>query len=135
SNITSLSILPIEDKTTFLVESNSTISALEFNSTTSELNFVASGQSGTGGYTKVAIAKSLISNSENIKVYLDGNHVEHSLSSNSDFWILNFGYSHSSHHVSIRIQSSLTTNLLGMDYWYLIFAIAIVTIVVIICLL
>jgi len=67
-----LAITPVAGQYVFSVTSNSTVSALAFNSTSRELSFTASGSSGTSGYVKVAIAKNLVSNATNIKVYLDG---------------------------------------------------------------
>jgi hypothetical protein len=52
SNTSTLSFLPYDSRKVFFVESNSTISALAFNSTSSELSFTASGPSGTSGYVK-----------------------------------------------------------------------------------
>jgi nitrous oxidase accessory protein NosD len=90
----------------FTVESNSTVSALAFNSTSSELSFTVSGPSNTTGYVKVTIAKSLVTNAENIKVYLDGNQLNYDVTSSADSWLLTFTYAHSKHNVMI----SLATN-------------------------
>jgi len=118
SNTTTLSSLPYQNQYVFFVESNSTVSELAFNSTGSELNFVASGQSGTSGYTKVTISKNLVANGENIKIYLDGNQLSYTLTSNTDSWILSFNYLHSSHQVSIHLTPSATgTTFLGIEYW------------------
>jgi outer membrane protein assembly factor BamB len=96
----------------FSVSSNSTVTSLAFNSTTSELSFTVSGPSETTGYVKVAIAKSLVSNAENIKVYLDGNQLNYEVTSNEDSWLLTFTYKHSTHQVMI----SLATNAGGVAF-------------------
>ncbi len=70
-----LSSLPLMNLYVFSVESNSTVSALAFNTTSSELSFTVSGPSGTKGYVKVSIAKSLVENVSDVKVYLDGERV------------------------------------------------------------
>jgi hypothetical protein len=70
---TTLSFLPYENSNVFFIESNSTVSALAFNSTSLELSFTVNGTSGTAGYVRATIVKNLITNGENIKVYLDGN--------------------------------------------------------------
>jgi hypothetical protein len=106
SNMTTISFLPYENQNIFFVESNSTVSALTFNSTRSELSFTVNGTSGTTGYVKVTIAKSLISNAENIKVYLDGNQLNYEVTSNPDSWLLAFTYTHSTHNVMIGLATN-----------------------------
>jgi hypothetical protein len=98
----------------FSVSSNSTVSSLAFNSEHSELSFTVSGPNGTKGYAQVTIAKSLISNAENMKVLLDGKELDHEATSNADSWLLSFNYSHSTHKVSIAMS---TTSFLGVEYW------------------
>ncbi|HEX9262666.1 MAG TPA: carboxypeptidase-like regulatory domain-containing protein, partial [Candidatus Bathyarchaeia archaeon] len=73
SNTTTLSFLPYNDQTVFFVESNSTVRTLAFFSTSSELSFAVSGPENTTGYVKATIAKSLISDAAETKVYVDGN--------------------------------------------------------------
>jgi parallel beta-helix repeat protein len=129
SATTTLSFLPYENQQVFFVESNSTVSALAFNSTSSELSFAVSGTSGTTGYVKVTIAKSLVSNAENIKVYLDGNQLHYEVTSNADSWLLTFTYQHSTHEVMI----SLATNgaggtLLGIEYLILIAVVIVIAV-------
>lgn len=79
----------------FTVESNSTIIELLFNNTSAELSFTVIGPSGTAGYVELTIAKSLISNPEGIKVYLDGSNLGYEVSSSDDSWLLFFTYAHS----------------------------------------
>lgn len=105
SNVT-LSCIPALDQYVFSVESNSTISALAFNTTSQELSFTASGPSGTTGYAKVTIAKSLVSNITNIRVYLDNNQTEYSITSTDDSWLLMFNYTHSTHTVRVDLSTS-----------------------------
>ncbi|MCW4030560.1 MAG: hypothetical protein NWE92_13055 [Candidatus Bathyarchaeota archaeon] len=85
----------------FLIESNSTISALSFNATTPEISFTVNGTSGTTGYVKATISKTFMSNGENIKINVDGNPCNCSLDSNDDYWIIIFTYQHSTHQVKI----------------------------------
>jgi len=107
SNCTSLSIMPYENEYIFSVESNSTISALAFNTTNWELSFTASGPSGTRGYVKVTVAKSLVENITNIRVYLDGNQTEYSITSTDGSWVLTFNYVHSTHQVVIDLDINI----------------------------
>jgi protocatechuate 3,4-dioxygenase beta subunit len=127
-NSTTLSFLPYQNRQVFYVESNSTVSALAFNSASSELSFVVSGPNGTEGYVKATIAKSLVSNAENIKVYLDGNQLDYEVISNADSWLLSFNYMHSTHQVSINLAVNASgTTLPGIAYWTLIVAAIIIT--------
>jgi hypothetical protein len=103
SSNTTLSVVPY-NQYVFAVESNSTISALAFNSTANELSFFASGLSGTKGYTKVTLAKSLVANATNIRVYLDGNQTRYSIASTDDSWLLTFNYTHSTHKVAVKLN-------------------------------
>jgi hypothetical protein len=116
SNTTTLSFLPYDSHQVFFVESNSTVSALAFNSTSSELTFTASGPSGTTGYVKATIAKSLVSNAENIRVYLDGEQLNYSVTSTPDSWLITFNYSHSTHQISMDFEEELPTTPSTADY-------------------
>jgi hypothetical protein len=122
SEIVSLAVTNFaEEGKLFSVSSNSTVTSLAFNSTTSVLSFTVGGPSETIGYVKVTIAKSLISNPENIKVYLDGNQLNYEVASNPDSWLLSFMYTHSTHQVSIYLAvGTVGTAFLGIEYWTLI---------------
>jgi hypothetical protein len=115
---TSPTPIPVPGQSYFFVESNSTVSELFFNSTSSELSFAVSGTSGTAGYVKVTIAKSLVSSVQNVKVYLDGSQLDVAITSDEDSWLLSFNYMHSTHHVKISLASNAaTTTFLGIEYW------------------
>jgi hypothetical protein len=103
SNSTSLSFLPYEGQRDFIVESNSSLTGLAFNSTSAELSFTVAGETGTKGYVKVNIAKGLVSNATDLKVTLDGNEVNYTLTQSDEFWTLSFEYSHSTHDVAVYI--------------------------------
>jgi hypothetical protein len=119
SNSTTLSFVPYQNEQVFSVESNSTVTALAFNSTTLELSFTVEGVNGTSGYVKTTIAKTLIANPEDIKVYVDGEQSDYTVSSTSNSWILTFSYHHSEHQVTIELVSkeSAETIILGAPYW------------------
>jgi hypothetical protein len=108
--ITTLNFLPLTDTNMFFVESNSTITALAFNSSLYELSFNVSGDSGTSGYTKVFIAKTLLSDAQNLKVQLDGKQLTYQLSETDDSWILSFTYNHSTHQVSVYLPQTQTVS-------------------------
>jgi outer membrane protein assembly factor BamB len=98
-----LAIIPYETKNVFSVISNSTVSALTFNSQSNVLSFTTSGSSGTTGFANVNIAKTLVGNITNLKVYLDGVALQYQSTSTSDSWILTFTYSHSAHNVRVDL--------------------------------
>jgi len=104
NNTVALSSLPYNNQYVFSVESNSTISELAFNTTDWTLRFSAIGPSGTKGYTKITVAKTLVENIANIRVYLDGNQSEYSIASIDDSWLLTFDYIHSSHQVVLDLD-------------------------------
>jgi len=96
-----------EEQNVFSVTSNSTISGLAFNTTDWTLSFTATGPNGTRGYTKVTIAKSLVANITNIRVYLDGNQLEYNVTSTDDSWLLTFTYTHSAHQVVVDLDINI----------------------------
>ena len=98
-----LSIIPFEETYIFSVVSNSTISALTFNSTERVLNFGVNGPSGTKGYVEVTVAKDLVENAADVKVYLDGDKLNYTVKSLDDSWLLHFTYLHSTHKVTISL--------------------------------
>jgi hypothetical protein len=88
-------------QSSFTVESNSTITQLYFDSTSNQLNFTASGPSGTTGYVNINIPKTLIPDIADLKIYLDGNTLRYSSSEQSDSWLVTFSYHHSMHQITI----------------------------------
>jgi len=121
--------IPVPGQSFFFVESDSTISELFFNSTSSELSFTVSGESGTAGYVKITIAKSLLSSVQNVKVYFDGSQLNVAITEDADSWLLSFTYMHSTHQVRI----SLATNAAGatffsIEYWILIAVVIVIAV-------
>ncbi|MGD6805571.1 MAG: hypothetical protein ACQCN4_01235 [Candidatus Bathyarchaeia archaeon] len=97
---------PFQEQNVFSVNSNSTITEFAFNSTSRELSFGVSGETGTTGYVHVAIPKSLVNDVSNLKVYLDSHQIDYSIQAQDDNWLLYFTYNHSSHSVNISLASS-----------------------------
>jgi hypothetical protein len=91
-----------DSESLFFAESNSTLSALAFNSTSKEISFTVSGPSGTTGYTRFLISKELMENFTDFVVYLDGQPVEFTATSEGNFQSLYFEYTHSTHQVTIK---------------------------------
>ncbi len=102
----SLSVTLYNDQYVFSVVSNSTVSALSFDSTNQELSFTVSGESGTNGFVEVMIAKTLVPNIVNLKVYLDQTKLNYIATSENDSWFLYFTYSHSVHDVTVAFGDS-----------------------------
>jgi hypothetical protein len=126
-----LSVMQQADHNIFSVSSNSTVTSLTFNSTTSELSFDVSGNSGTKGYVECTIAKSLVSNAKNIRLFLDGTPIDYELTSTSDTWIVYFTYTHSSHNIRISLpqNTDVFVPLEGNGYWtWIVVAISIITV-------
>jgi len=103
-----LSVTSFNDQYVFSVTSNSTISALAFNSTSNELSFTVSGPFGTTGFVDMQVAKSLVGNIANLKVYLDGNNLDYTATATSDSWLLYFTYTHSTHTITVDLSSAPT---------------------------
>jgi streptogramin lyase len=90
------------------VWSNSTISALQFDSSRRLLNFTATGPSGTIGQTKVVIAETLLDGSPTV-IIDDGRTPLLSLrvTSNSTDYTIDFTYPHSTHAITVGGQNSI----------------------------
>lgn len=106
SNTSTLSFFPIENKPVLVFESNSTVSTLAFDNQTATLCFNVTGPSGTTGYTRVTIAKSLLANSEDLKASIDGNQLNYTVTSTGDSWLYSFNYHHSTHQISMHLAES-----------------------------
>jgi hypothetical protein len=93
-------------QTLFMVESNSTLSSITFNSTSKEISFTVSGENGTKGYVRFQISKALMENMSDFMVKLDGNETFFTVTSTDSFYVLYFEYSHSTHAVIISLPST-----------------------------
>jgi hypothetical protein len=120
STVVNFAVSASGEQNVFSVTSNSTISALVFNSTSKELGFTVSGQSGTMGYVNVYVPKALISDASNLKVFLDGNAISFNAESSADSWLVSFTYPHSTHEVTMKMNSasSTTVNQNQLEQWF-----------------
>ena len=118
-NVTNLAITLAEDDYLFFVQSNSTLTTLMFDATKHELNFTATGPSGTFGYVNAYIPKTFVSNIADVKVYVDGNQLSYEVSSFDDSWLFHFTYAHSTHQVMIEMAANgaMEPAVLGVAYW------------------
>jgi hypothetical protein len=103
STTTNFAIQPWTDLNVFSITSNSTLTALAFNSTSNELNFKVSGESGSTGYVDVYVPRSVLNDTSNLKVYLDGNQIEYNTQMQDDCWFLSFTYHHSTHAIILDL--------------------------------
>jgi len=129
-----LTVTPFKEQNVFSVTSNSTVSELAFNSTRRELSFTVSGSSGTTGYVNAYLAKTLIENVANVKVYLNSDQLNYTITSLDDSWLLHFTYLHSIHRVTIglgAISTPFIETLLGKAVIYGIPIAAIIVLIII----
>jgi hypothetical protein len=84
--------------------SNSTITGLNFNSTTRVLSFSAEGPSGTKGYVSINLEKEPSFDPQGINVFLDNQPIEHDIDSTNHSWILYFTYTHSIHNIVVNFN-------------------------------
>lgn len=110
STTVSFVVTPYQQQNVFSVTSNSTITALYFNSTNNQLSFNTDGPSGTTGYVNIYVPKSLISDTSDLKIYLDGSPITSTANIENDAWFVSFTYHQSSHQVTIDLGSQLPTN-------------------------
>ncbi|MCW4034848.1 MAG: hypothetical protein NWF03_05740 [Candidatus Bathyarchaeota archaeon] len=104
SNTAAINSITYDNEYVFSVESNSTISDLAFNSTDRTLTFTAQGETGTQGYAKVIISKTLVDDPASITILLDGNQMDYSLTSTDDSWCLIIDYQHSTHQFVVDLN-------------------------------
>jgi hypothetical protein len=99
-----ISVLRGDSQSIVFAQSNSTLSSLDFNSTSNIVSFSVSGPSGTTGYVKLLVSKELVSNVTALQVYLDGQPVTFTAVSIGDLECLSFSYGHSTHSVLIALK-------------------------------
>jgi hypothetical protein len=100
---------------------------MALNSTSTEFSFAVSGETGTRGYVKATIAKSLIADIAALRVYIDGSETEYSVDSLSEAWVLAFTYTHSVHHVMIG-WTGASGNQLGIAQYIVVAAVIVLLI-------
>jgi len=130
TNTVNLAMIPYEEENIFSVTSNSTISDLTFDTTSRRLGFTVTGEDNTIGYSKVTIAKILISDITKLKINIDDVEYNYVVTETEDSWILVFSYTHSTHNVIIDLQSAMVTGRRDIPLIYLIPVIAAIALVV-----
>lgn len=130
STTRNLAVMPFEEQSVFSVTSNSTLSAITYNSTSREFSFTVTGSEGSLGYVDAHIAKSLVGDARNIRIYVDDDQTNCSITSTDDSWILAFSYTHSTHNVIIDLHSAMITGRPDLPLIYLIPVVAAIALVV-----
>lgn len=97
---------PILEQQVFSIQTNSTLSAFSFSSSSNKLSFSVSGPFGSTGYVNLRVAKTLIGNVSDLQVYLDGEELSYITESMGDSWLICFNYYHSVHTVTIDLGSA-----------------------------
>jgi hypothetical protein len=101
-----LIIVPSEQsQNQFSINSNSTISALSFDSANKQLSFTVSGETGSTGYVEIYIPKTLMSDASGLEVKLDGAKLDYTLGDQGDAWLITFTYHHSTHQVTMDLNA------------------------------
>jgi hypothetical protein len=130
SKATTLSFLPYQDQKVFFVESNSTVTALSFNSSSLVFDFSVTGSSNTKGYVKITVDKTLVPNVNGITVYMDGNKLVSTVTSANGYWIIGFDYSHSTHQVAVNLNDQTVPEFPALLALALIFGLVTAAVVV-----
>jgi hypothetical protein len=106
STIVNFAITPAEQQSLFSINSNSTISALSFNSENKQLSFTVSGEPGTKGYVEIYIPKTLMSDASGLEVKLDEAKLNYTLQDDQNgAWLIAFAYHHSTHQVTMNLNA------------------------------
>jgi hypothetical protein len=121
-------VLPFEEKHVFSVTSNSTVTALSFDSTSQTLSFSVNGTSNTTGYVSLSLPKSLVSETSTLKVYLDNEPLAYTAIAENDALLVTFTYHHSSHEVAIQMNQSNSAN--DVYFWIAVVVVIILVAVV-----
>jgi hypothetical protein len=106
-----------EDTTIFSVSSNSTLSELLFNSQSKELRFTVSGESNTVGYVDAYVPKSLINDISTLRVYLDDKPINCTIASQEYSWLMHFTYHHSTHQVTMTLDTLSEQPNVTLENW------------------
>jgi len=93
------------------IETNSLLYSAKFNGADKVLRISISGKRGTPGTLELMVPKVLIPSTEDVRVYLDGNPIRHTITQTKDTYLIHVEYTHSLH--------VLTVNLIAPPPWYL----------------
>jgi outer membrane protein assembly factor BamB len=131
-SIRMLSVNTFDEENVFSVVSNSTVSALAFNSTSKELSFTVSGPDRTIGFVDVGIAKSVVNDATGILVYLDGVALNYDVTSTADSWRLYFTYEHSTHGVVVNLGNTTVPGGTSLEPFSVLLVVAVIVTVLVV---
>jgi hypothetical protein len=106
SDAKNISVVRSANDSLLFVESNSTLSSLSLNATANEVSFTVSGPTGTTGYVRFLVSKTLIANLSEFKLYMDGDETKFTATSTDTLQVLYFEYVHSSHQITIQLPTA-----------------------------
>jgi hypothetical protein len=113
TTIVNFAVTASESQDAFSVTSNSTLSELAFNSTSQELSFSVTGEAGTFGFVNLNIPKTLLDDASQLRLYLDDELLGYSYQSQGNSWAISFTYHHSTHKITLNLNSATSTSLNG----------------------
>ena len=116
STVINFAVLPFGEQSIFSVTSNSTISALAFNSTSGELDFAVSTPEGTTGYCNVYIPTSLINDISDLTVFLNGNPISYNVESLGNARLVSFSYQTGTNEVTLGINAADSIEVNGNQF-------------------
>ncbi len=133
STLVNLVITPntsVDGKNVFSVGSNSTVTNFIFNSETGQLSFQVAGATNTTGYVDVCIDKALVSDNSKINAYIDGHVISYTVTSKPDYWVLHFNYHHSTHTITLKLNSTASDSAANTLQWMLFLGITVVAVAI-----
>lgn len=98
-----LALMPDSEGNVFSAASNSTISSFDYDSLTQVISFNTNGKTSTTGYIHVCVPKTLVSDTQTIKVNIDGKPITFTSESQDDVWVISCVYTQSQHAFTIQI--------------------------------
>ncbi len=119
-------------KNFFAIESNSTVSAINFQSTKSVLDFTVSGPTGSTGYVNITVNKNVLPFTDTLKIYLNSTiQTPIFIDNGAETYSIILNYDHSSlgvkvvfqeANISSKIDSDLGYSFMGVSIGLIIFA-------------
>ena len=100
-------VLPVN---VFSIESNSTVSEVNFLSKLGIINFTVSGQHGTTGFINITLSKTILASSDGLRCYLDGNLKNSTITESDTSFFLFMTYPHSSHQITLHLNTPSKTD-------------------------
>jgi hypothetical protein len=72
------------------------------------MGFIGSRPTGTAGYVKATISKSMLTDGENLQVSMDGKQFNYSITYTIDSWVVALNYSHNTHQISFHLETNVS---------------------------